>query len=234
MRGRTSARILVVDDDEAYRTMVTTVLMREGHEVTAVASGEAALETLEDAAHDLIVLDVEMPGMSGLELLNRLRSTSGVPIMILSGHGAETERVLGLDIGADDYVVKPFLPRELGARVRALLRRNRVADTPAGHRVGELEIRTDTRGVSVRGDQVSLTHREFDLLAYLAKRPRQVVTRQQLLQDVWKSSEEWQDPATVTEHIRRLRLKVEVDAANPRLLRAVRNVGYCFVPDGED
>ncbi len=225
------ARILVVDDDAVFRNLLTSLLGREGHTVTAAASGEEALAALEDGPTDLIILDVEMPGMSGLELLNRLRVQSGVPVMILSGHGAETERVLGLDLGADDYVVKPFLPRELAARVRALLRRGRPAEEPMVHGSGVFEIRLASREVFARGVPVPLTPREFDLLAYFAKRPRQVIRRQQLLKDVWQSSEEWQDPATVTEHVRRLRHKIEEDPANPRFLRAVRNVGYSFDPD---
>jgi two-component system alkaline phosphatase synthesis response regulator PhoP len=149
---------------------------------------------------------------------------------VVSGREAETERVLAFDLGADDYVVKPFLPREFAARVRTALRRAR--ERPAATlRFGALEIRLAARVVTLDGAPVALTRREFDLLAYLALRRGQVIPRQQLLEEVWHASGDWQDSATVTEHVRRLRLKLEEEPSKPRLLHGVRNVGYCFEPD---
>lgn len=231
MSGDGPARILVVDDDDVFRTYLRSLLEREGHTIVEAATAEDALALLGEERPDLIVLDIEMPGMSGLELLNRLRDRGRVPAIVVSGHDSESERVLGLDLGADDYVVKPFLAREFGARVRSVLRRAQPPAAVETLRFGTLEIRLASRDVLRDGQVVQLTPREFDVLAYLASRPKRVVTRQQLLGDVWKSSEEWQDPATVTEHIRRLRHKIEEDPANPRWLRAVRNVGYAFEPD---
>jgi DNA-binding response OmpR family regulator len=230
MSGPGPARILVVDDDDVFRAYLRSLLEREGHAVVEAPTGEDALTLLVDERPDLLVLDIEMPGMSGLELLNRLRNEARVPAIVVSGHDAECERVLGLDLGADDYVVKPFLAREFAARVRSVLRRAQPSSVES-LRFGVLEIRLPSRDVVIDGRPVQLTPREFDVLSYLAARPGQVVGRQQLLQDVWKSSEEWQDPATVTEHIRRLRHKIERDPANPRWLRAVRNVGYSFEPE---
>lgn len=231
MSGDERVRILVVDDDDVFRTYLRSLLEREGHTIVEATTGENALEMLGDDRPDLIVLDIEMPGMSGLELLNRLRDTGRVPAIVVSGHDSESERVLGLDLGADDYVVKPFLAREFTARVRSVLRRAQPEPPVDGFRFGALEIRPASREVLLDGQHVQLTAREFDVLTYLAARPRQVIGRQQLLADVWKSSEDWQDPATVTEHIRRLRHKIEKDPTNPRWLRAVRNVGYSFEPE---
>jgi DNA-binding response OmpR family regulator len=220
--------VLVVDDDPTFLRLVTGLLQRDGHEVLLVSDAESALATMQRRRPELIVLDIEMPGMSGLELLSRLRARVGVPVIVVSGREAETERVLALDLGADDYVVKPFLPREFAARVRAALRRARLA--PSIISFPGIEIRLAAREVTVAGKPVALTPREFDVLAYLAVRAGQVVSRRQLLEDVWKSSEEWQDAATVTEHIRRLRLKIEADPAKPRRIRGVRKVGYSFDP----
>jgi DNA-binding response OmpR family regulator len=219
--------VLVVDDDPTFLRLVTGLLQRDGHEVLLVSDAESALATMQRRRPELIVLDIEMPGMSGLELLSRLRARV-VPVIVVSGREAETERVLALDLGADDYVVKPFLPREFAARVRAALRRARLA--PSIISFPGIEIRLAAREVTVAGKPVALTPREFDVLAYLAVRAGQVVSRRQLLEDVWKSSEEWQDAATVTEHIRRLRLKIEADPAKPRRIRGVRKVGYSFDP----
>jgi len=219
------ATILVVDDDETFTDLVTTLLEGEGHRVIAASDGDSALAAVEKDAPDLIVLDLELPGMSGLEVLNRLRPRLTVPIMVVSGHEAETERVLAFDLGADDYVVKPFLLREFAARVRSSLRRSR-STGDAVFSFDTLEIRLGAREVTVDGKPVAMSRREFDLLAYLASRAGQAVPREQLLRDVWQSSDEWQDTATVTEHIRRIRLKIERDPAHPRWIRGVRNVGY--------
>ncbi len=219
------ATILVVDDDPTFMHLVTTLLEAEGHRVVPAPDGDAALAAVEEDGPDLIVLDLELPGMSGLELLSRLRPRVTVPIMVVSGHEAESERVLAFDLGADDYVVKPFLLREFAARVRSALRRERTTHD-AVYSFDTVEIRLGAREVTVDGRPVALSRREFDLLAYLASRAGQAIPRQQLLRDVWQSSEEWQDAATVTEHIRRIRLKIEPDPAHPRWIRGVRNVGY--------
>jgi len=221
--------ILVVDDDPTFLHLVRGLLERDGHEVVQATDAEGALAAVEQGAPDLIVLDIEMPGMSGLELLSRLRPRVGAPVIVVSGREAESERVLAFDLGADDYVVKPFLPREFAARVRAALRRTRLAPDAILSFPG-IEIRMAAREVRVDGKPVALTPREFDLLAYLASRAGQVISRRQLLEDVWRSSESWQDAATVTEHVRRVRLKIEPDPANPRWLRGVRNAGYSFDP----
>ena len=221
--------ILVVDDDLTFLHLVRGLLERDGHEVVQATDAEGALAAVEHGAPDLIVLDIEMPGMSGLELLSRLRPRVAAPVIVVSGREAESERVLAFDLGADDYVVKPFLPREFAARVRAALRRTRLAPDALLSFPG-IEIRMAAREVRVHGKAVALTPKEFDLLAYLASRAGQVISRRQLLEDVWRSSESWQDAATVTEHVRRVRLKIELDPANPRWIRGVRNAGYSFDP----
>jgi DNA-binding response OmpR family regulator len=227
--GDDPGTILVVDDEETFVHLVRTLLEQEGHRVVPAADGDAALSAIEREAPDLIVLDLELPGMSGLELLSRLRPRVDVPIIVVSGREAESERVLAFDLGADDYVVKPFLLREFAARIRSALRRSR-ATRGAVHRFDGLEIRVDSREVTVDGRPAALSRREFDLLAYLAAHAGQVIPREQLLRDVWQSSEAWQDTATVTEHIRRIRLKIEPDPSTPRWIQGVRNVGYRFEP----
>jgi two-component system phosphate regulon response regulator PhoB len=219
--------ILVVDDEAPFRQMVSALLEGDGHRVVQAPDGDAALAAIDEEAPDLIVLDLELPTISGLELLSRLRPQVRVPIIVVSGTEAESERVLALDLGADDYVVKPFLLREFAARVRSSLRRARMTQE-AVYSFGDLEIHMGSREVTVAGRPVNMSRREFDVLAYLAAHAGQVVTRQQLLRDVWQSSHEWQDTATVTEHVRRIRLKIEPDPANPRRITAVRNVGYRF------
>ncbi|HEX2024755.1 MAG TPA: response regulator transcription factor [Acidimicrobiales bacterium] len=221
--------ILVVDDDPTFVHLVTGLLEREGHEVVQAGDAESALSAIDERRPDLVVLDIEMPGMSGLELLNRLPAGPRVPVIVVSGREAESERVLALDLGADDYVVKPFLAREFAARVRAALRRARIAPSTT-YSFSDIEIRLASREVTVGGKTVALTPREFDVLVYLASRAGQVVSRRQLLEEVWQSSEEWQDPATVTEHIRRLRRKIEPDPSQPRRIRGIRKVGYSFDP----
>ena len=221
--------ILVVDDDPTFLHLARALLEREGHEVLLATDGETALTTIEQRPPDLILLDLELPGMSGLELLTRLRPRVRSPVIVVSGRETESERVLAFDLGADDYVVKPFMSREFAARVRAMLRRVRVAPEPT-LTFPDIEIRLAARQVTVNGKAVALTPREFDVLAYLASRAGQVVSRQQLLADVWELSGDWHDTATVTEHIRRLRRKIEPDPSQPCWIRSVRTVGYCFDP----
>jgi two-component system phosphate regulon response regulator PhoB len=222
-------RVLVVDDSTEAREAVRRALQREGFDVEQAADGPAALETMARRAPDLVLLDLAMPGMSGLEVLVRLRQTSTLPVIVLSGRDDENVRVAALDMGADDYVVKPFPIRELPARIRSVLRRAR-ASSPRVLEFGPLVIRLTEREVAVGGVPVKTTPREFDLLAKLASAPHQVFSRAQLLAEVWGSSSEWQDPATVTEHVRRLRRKIEADPEHPRWLITARGVGYRLQP----
>ena len=213
--------------------MVTFTLEVEGYEVLQAANGMEAFEHLASAtaAPDLVVLDLMMPAISGLEVLQNIRQNSTVPVIILSAMGSEENRVRGLQLGADDYMTKPFSPRELVARIQALLRRTSGATSAAAQQTiayDGLTIDLASREVWVRGDLVETTAKEFDLLAFLAANPGRVYTRHQLLREVWHSSSEWQQEGTVTEHIRRLRVKVEEDAERPRWLQTVRGVGYRF------
>jgi two-component system alkaline phosphatase synthesis response regulator PhoP len=222
--------VLIVDDEEQIRRLVMHVLTQEGMRPLEAAEGTTALAVMKREQPDLVVLDVLMPGLDGLDLLQQIRRTSEVPVIMLTGRGHEVDRIVGLRSGADDYVVKPFLPGELAARISAVLRRTRKSPTPDTVTFGELTINIVTREVVVRGEAVDLTAKEFDLLAFLVASPRQVFTRDQLLEHVWQSSSEWQDSATVTEHIRRVRRKIEIEPENPRWLKTVRGVGYRFEP----
>jgi DNA-binding response OmpR family regulator len=234
---RGAGHVLVVDDDEAVRAVVRLALERDGFRVSDEADGPhalAALDSVDDlgGAPDLMILDVNLPAGSGFDVLTAIRSVRPIPVILLTGRHAETDRVLGLELGADDYVVKPFSPRELVSRVRAVLRRAapipRVPPAPLDF--GDLCLDLQSREVRVRGAVVDLTAREFDLLAFLASSPRRVFSRGELLVSVWASAAEWQDPATVTEHVRRLRLKIEDDRERPRWIRTVRSAGYAFEP----
>jgi DNA-binding response OmpR family regulator len=179
---------------------------------------------------DIVVLDVMLPGLSGLDVL-RAMGPRHVPVILLTARVEEADRVLGLELGADDYVVKPFSPRELVARVRSVLRRAQTMDdNVAPLRHGDMTISIPERQVTVGSRSIALTAREFDLLAFLASSPRQVFSRRQLLESVWDSAPEYQDPATVTVHVRRLRNKLEVDPENPRWITTVWGVGYRFEP----
>jgi DNA-binding response OmpR family regulator len=178
------------------------------------------------------VLDMMLPGVNGLDVLRRVRTTSDVPVIMLTARSEESDRVAGLELGADDYVVKPFSPRELAARVNGVLRRTtgRQATPPGPIVFGELSIDPLSREVTLEGRAVEMTPKEFDVLAFLASSPRQVFSRAQLLESVWQSSPEWQDPATVTVHVRRIRNKIEVDPETPRWITTVWGVGYRFEP----
>jgi DNA-binding response OmpR family regulator len=210
--------------------VVTAYLERDGFVVAAVADGRAALDVLATSSPDLVVLDVMLPEVDGFDVLSRLRRQSEVPVILLTARTEEPDRVLGLELGADDYVVKPFSPRELAARVRSVLRRARPGPPSTRIAYGDLVVDGATREVTVDGDPVELTPKEFDLIAYLAASPRQVFSRGQLLEQVWDSSSDYQDPSTVTVHIRRLRQKIEADASDPRWLQTVWGVGYKFEP----
>jgi DNA-binding response OmpR family regulator len=222
--------LLVVDDDSRVRTVVCWQLESEGYTVREAADGNTAWRGIVDQRPDLVVLDLSLPGLSGLDLLRRLRESGDrTPVVVLSGRSGEGDRILGLDLGADDYLVKPFSPGELAARVRSVLRRT--GDRPAApppvtdHPQPGLHIDPATREVALDGRPVPLTAREFDLLAFLAGHPRQVFTRAQLLEQVWASSPRWQSEATVTEHVHRLRHKLA-----HRFLVTVRGVGYRWEP----
>ena len=227
----TGSKVLVVDDEATVREVVASYLDREGFTVTQAADGNHALELIEAELPDLVVLDVMIPGLDGLSILSAIRSAMSTPVILLTARADETDRILGLEMGADDYVVKPFSPREVVARVKAVLKRARAPSTPDDRLdFDELVIDGTTREVSLRGEPVELTAREFDLLYFLASSPRQVFSRSQLLAQVWESSPEWQDPATVTVHIGRLRQKLETDRVAPRWITTVWGVGYRFEP----
>jgi two-component system, OmpR family, phosphate regulon response regulator PhoB len=226
----TNGRILVVDDDEESRALVRVALEREGFSVLEAGDGAVALELVRTESPDLVVLDVNLPSKGGFDVLSELRLAHSVPVIMVTGRDGETDRVLGLELGADDYVVKPFAPRELTSRVRAILRRSAPASNEEHLDFVGLHIDLTSREVKVEGRAVGLTTREFELLAFLASSPRRVYSRAQLLERVWSSALEWQDPATVTEHVRRIRLKIEPDRDSPHRIRTVRGVGYAFDP----
>ena len=228
--------VLVVDDDEAIRTVVRWQLDDAGFRVVEADDGPTALRRIRDDHPTLVVLDLSLPGLGGLDVLRSVRGghsgRSDTPIIVLSGRNGETDRIVGLDLGADDYLVKPFSPGELAARVRSVLRRTTPEAADEAVVVGLLRIEPASRRVVLDGVEVELTPKEFDLLAFLATHPRHVFTRSQLLDRVWNSSSEWLGEATVTEHVHRLRLKLEADPSSPRLLRTVRGVGYQLVDEG--
>jgi two-component system phosphate regulon response regulator PhoB len=229
-----ASRVLVVDDSYDERALTRKVLEREGFEVVEAPDGQLALAAIEESEPDIVLLDLTMAGMGGLEVLTHLRRKGDVPVIILSGRTEESERVLALEMGADDYVTKPFPIRELPARVRTVLRRLRPAAADRVLAFGTLQVRLAEREVFVAGALVPTTAREFDLLVKLVSAPRRVFSREVLLAEVWGSSEDWQDPATVTEHVRRLRHKVERDPAAPAWIVTVRGAGYRFEPPADN
>jgi two-component system, OmpR family, phosphate regulon response regulator PhoB len=226
-------RILIVDDDQRVRTVVAWQLEADGFAVTEAGDGPSALAQIEHDRPDLVVLDLSLPGVGGLDVLRRVREAEGaaarLPIIVLSGRSGETDRIIGLDLGADDYLVKPFSPGELAARVRSLLRRTRPGAVPA-RPAGGLWVDETSRDVTVDGCPVDLTAKEFDLLAFLVRHPRQVFTRAQLLQHVWGSGKGWQGEATVTEHVHRLRQKLGAHGDGRPIVATVRGVGYRMEP----
>jgi DNA-binding response OmpR family regulator len=222
--------VLVVDDEPMVREVVARYLERDGHLVQQAATGAEALDWLELHVPSLVVLDVMLPGVDGLTILRQLREQGDTPVVLLTARTEEIDRIVGLELGADDYVVKPFSPRELAVRVRNVLRRaNQVAATES-LRFDGLAIDPAAREVRVDGEQVTLTPKEFDVLVHLASSPRQVFSRDQLLGAVWASSIDFQDPATVTVHIGRLRQKLERDPEHPRWITTAWGVGYRFEP----
>ena len=223
-------RILVVDDEPMVREVLVTYLEREGYAVDQAADGKAALEMAASATPDLIVLDVMLPEVDGFAVLTRLRQTSSVPVILVTARTAEPDRIVGLELGADDYVVKPFSPREVVARVRSVLRRAHAPMVSDRLEFDGLVVDGSSREVRLDGDLVELTPKEFDLLAYLAASPRIAMSRSTLLENVWDSSPYYQDPSTVTVHVARLRQKIERDPNQPRWITTVRGVGYRFEP----
>jgi two-component system response regulator ResD len=228
------AKILVVDDEPNIREVVGLYLRQDGHAVVVAADGEEALRLYRQARPDLVVLDLMLPGLSGLEVCRRIQGERRVPLIMLTAKGEEEDRIVGLGVGADDYVVKPFSPRELVARVAAVLRRvNEASAGPANGEVlsfGELQINPNTRIVTVQGDPVTLTAREFDLLHHMASSPGRVFTRDQLMESVWGYTFA-AETSTVTVHVRRLREKVEADPVHPCRLLTVWGVGYRFIDE---
>ncbi len=226
------ATILVVDDEPSIREVVSLYLKRAGYEVVVAEDGQAALEALDARTPDLVVLDLMLPEVDGIEITRQLRAQGDTPIIMLTARREETDRILGLEMGADDYVVKPFSPRELVSRVKAVLRRT-LGSTNGGEgqalAFGDLRIDPQTRLVEMDGEERTLTAKEFDLLWALARHPRQVFNRDQLLDLVWGLTE-YIDPSTVTVHVRRLREKIEHDPSNPRYIQTVWGVGYRFEP----
>jgi DNA-binding response OmpR family regulator len=225
-----SARILVVDDENAVQTLLGYPLRKDGYEVVAAGDGREALDRFAEQRFDLVILDIMLPKLDGIEVCRRLRSRSQVPIIMLTAKDDEIDKVLGLEMGADDYITKPFSVREFRSRVKAALRRSEMASVRHGGEpivAGGLRIDFDRRAVEVDGRPVSLTYVEFEILAVLATRPGRVLTREMLLEHVWGDSA-YRDPRTVDVHIRHLREKIEKDAKRPEYLFTVRGVGYRF------
>lgn len=221
--------ILVVDDEETIREVLRRYLEREGFRVIEAADGESALTAIDSDEPDLIVLDLMLPGVDGLEIARSLRRHRPIPIVMLTARGELSDRIEGLELGADDYIVKPFSPREVTLRVNAVLRRREEGTIEAGDpiEVDDLLLDPRTREVHIDGNPAELTAKEFDLLHFLMRHPRQVFSRDQLLDNVW-GYEFYGDPSTVTVHIRRLREKIETDPSNPQRLLTVWGVGYKY------
>ncbi len=231
--------ILVVEDEPSIAEVVGLYLKRAGYQVRTAADGKIAMTTLENEIPDLVILDLMLPEIDGLSLTRWLRDRSDVPIIMLTARREEIDRIAGLEMGADDYVVKPFSPQELVSRVRAVMRRIKRASAQSGQQApastelpltyGEMVIDAPSRTVTVSGKDIPLTAKEFDMLYLLAQHPKQVYTREQLLDRVWGGAE-YIDPGTVTVHIRRVREKIENDPSSPTRLLTVWGVGYKFEP----
>jgi DNA-binding response OmpR family regulator len=225
-----TARILLVDDEQSIQTLLSYPLRKDGYHVTSALDGGEALQRFEEGRFDLVILDLMLPRLDGVEVCRQLRSRSQVPIIMLTAKGSETDKVAGLEVGADDYITKPFSMREFRSRVKAALRRSRmagetVADEPISS--GELTIDFDRRMVTLEEEEVRVTYVEFEILGALARSPGRVLTRETLLEHVWGDSE-YRDPRTVDVHIRHLREKLEQDPKQPEFLFTVRGVGYRF------
>jgi DNA-binding response OmpR family regulator len=225
-----SARILLVDDEQSIQTLLSYPLRKDGYHVTSALDGGEALQRFEEGRFDLVILDLMLPRLDGVEVCRQLRSRSQVPIIMLTAKGSETDKVAGLEVGADDYITKPFSMREFRSRVKAALRRSRMGGEPAEDEAiesGELTIDFDRRMVTLREVEIKVTYVEFEILGALARSPGRVLTRETLLEHVWGDSE-YRDPRTVDVHIRHLREKLEQDPKQPEFLFTVRGVGYRF------
>ena len=224
-------RILLVDDERSVQTLLTYPLRKDGYEVITASTGQEALDRFREAQFDLVVLDVMLPELDGFDVCRKLRATSGVPIIMLTAKAEELDKVLGLELGADDYITKPFSMREFRSRVKAVLRRaelSRNGDAPEEPLVhGELTIDFAKRVVEQRGEPVRLTYVEFEILSALARSPGRVFSRSMLLERLWGDSS-YRDPRTIDVHIRHLREKLERDPGAPELIYTVRGVGYHF------
>jgi DNA-binding response OmpR family regulator len=231
METMSRAKILLVEDEPSISEIVMLYLKRAGYQVEAIKDGKAAMQTLQHELPDLLVLDLMLPGTDGFSITRWLRDRSEVPIIMLTARREESDRIAGLEMGADDYLIKPFSPQELVSRVRAVLRRFKPATEeldPVVH-FPDLEINPLTRMVKVRGKEISPTAKEFDMLWLMARHPRQVFTREQLLEQVWGLTD-YIDPGTVTVHVSRLREKIEADPSAPLYLQTVWGIGYKFEP----
>ena len=225
-----STRILLVDDEQSIQTLLSYPLRKEGYHVTSALDGSEALRRFEEGRFDLVILDVMLPRMDGVEVCRELRSRSQIPIIMLTAKGSEMDKVAGLEVGADDYITKPFSMREFRSRVKAALRRSRMGSEPSeGGTIecGELTIDFDRRMVMLGEEEVRVTYVEFEILGALARSPGRVLTRETLLEHVWGDSD-YRDPRTVDVHIRHLREKLEKDPKQPEFLFTVRGVGYRF------
>ncbi|HEU0246066.1 MAG TPA: response regulator transcription factor [Gaiellaceae bacterium] len=228
-----SSTILLVDDEDSIQTLLTFPLERDGYRVVQARDGEEALRRFGDENVDLVVLDVMLPRLDGLEVCKRLRSQSNVPIIMLTARGEELDKVLGLELGADDYITKPFSIREFRSRVRALLRRaatpRAAAERDAVIERGELKIDLPRRTVEIRGDTIQLTFIEFEMLVVLAASPGVVFSRRELLERL-RGGSDYREPRTIDVHVRHLREKIERDPSNPELILTIRGAGYRFRP----
>ena len=224
-----AVRILTVEDDERIRTAVSLALEEEGWEVKETANGEDALVAFARDPSDVVLIDIMLPGIDGFEVCRRIRRLGDVPIVMVTARSDSHDVVAGLEAGADDYLRKPFDPKELSARVRALLRRSRPSESPAQMVVGQLEVIPDEGVVRLAGDEVHLTRTEFRLLVEFASSPGKVMSREDLLERVW-ARDYFDDERLVDVHVRRLRTKIEPDPANPRYVVTVRGMGYKLQP----
>ncbi len=222
------AKILVVEDEESLAEAISFLLSKEGFEVEMAATGPAAIEAFDKAGADLILLDLMLPGLSGTEVCRQIRTKSAVPIIMLTAKDSEIDKVVGLELGADDYVTKPYSSRELIARIRAVLRRGELVDSTIEVgvlTVGPVRLDIDRHIISVNGSPISLPLKEFELLEFLMRNSGRVLTRMQLIDRVW-GSDYVGDTKTLDVHIKRLRAKIETDPANPELIQTVRGMGY--------
>ena len=224
-----TVRILTVEDDERIRTAVSLALEEEGWEVEETANGEDALVAFAQNPSDVVLIDIMLPGIDGFEVCRRIRRLGDVPIVMVTARSDSHDVVAGLEAGADDYLRKPFDPKELSARVRALLRRSRPSESPAQMVIDQLEVIPDEGVVRVAGEEIHLTRTEFRLLVELASSPGKVMSREDLLERVWER-DYFDDERLVDVHVRRLRTKIEPDPANPRYVVTVRGMGYKLQP----